>query len=361
MQSVFRLTEECYVNCEGLCCRPLISLVEDMERTGRMIKKLALTVIAGIGILAFVMTYVTPWPSVLIIRAIFDAGAEKAATALAPKVPQDVVFETGFSYDQADPDAKFDIYRGATARSDGPTVVWFHGGGFVSGRREDIANYLKILAGRGLTVVNVDYTIAPEAHYPTPIRQAHKALAYLSANAAKHRLNASKFVLAGDSAGAQIAAQTAAISANPAYAKAVGIAPGASIEQLAGTLLHCGVYDVRNLGKGGGVIGWFVRSTVWAYSGERNPAADGPFATMSVITNLNAAFPPTFISAGNADPLGPQSVALAAALREQNSKLTELFFPPTYQPPLAHEYQFDLDTEAGKLALDKSVSWLNSL
>jgi acetyl esterase/lipase len=326
-----------------------------------MLKKLILIVVAGIAMLAFVMTYVTPWPSVLIIRSIFDAGAEKAATALAPRVPKDIVVEVGLSYDPADPDAYFDIYRGTNARGDGPVIVWFHGGGFVSGRREDIANYLKILAGRGFTVVNVDYTIAPEANYPTPIRQAHKALAYLTANADKHKINADKLVLAGDSAGAQIAAQTAATTANPAYAQAVGIAPGVAIGQLAGTLLHCGVYDVSNIGKGGGIIGWFVKSTVWAYSGQRTPAPDGHFSTMSVISNLNTSFPPAFISAGNADPLGSQSVALATALREQGSNLTELFYPPDYQPPLAHEYQFDLSTEAGELALERSVAWLNSL
>jgi acetyl esterase/lipase len=326
-----------------------------------MLKRFILGIAAGIIVLALVMTYVTPWPIVLIIRAIFDAGAERASAALAPKVPQDIAVETGLSYDPADKDAHFDIYRGADARGDGPTIVWFHGGGFVSGRREDIANYLKILAGRGFTVVNVDYTIAPEAKYPTPIRQAHKALAYLTANAARHKINAARLVLAGDSAGAQIAAQTAATIASPAYAQAVGVVPGAGLEQLAGTLLYCGVYDIRSIGKGGGIIGWFVGSTLWAYSGERTPPEQGPFSTMSVIPNLNSAFPPAFISAGNADPLGPQSVAMAEALRQQGTKLTELFFPADHQPPLAHEYQFDLDTAAGELALDRSVAWLNSL
>ncbi|MCJ8156860.1 alpha/beta hydrolase fold domain-containing protein [Sphingomonas sp. LaA6.9] len=41
--------------------------------------------------------------------------------------------------------------------------MWVHGGGFVSERRGDLTNYLKVLAGKGFTVVNVDYTIAPEA------------------------------------------------------------------------------------------------------------------------------------------------------------------------------------------------------
>ena len=35
-----------------------------------------------------------------------------------------------------------------------------------------------------------------------------------------------------------------------------------------------------------------------------------------------------------------------------------LFFPESYTPPLRHEYQFDLDSDAGRLALDRSLEFL---
>lgn len=130
-------------------------------------KKFAIGAVLLLATGALVATYVTPWPSVLIIRSVFEPGAAKAAAALASKVPADVLVRDGLSYDPADPDALFDIYRCPTAGTDRPTIVWFHGGGFVSGRRGDVANYLKILAGQGFTVVNVGHTIAPEATYPT--------------------------------------------------------------------------------------------------------------------------------------------------------------------------------------------------
>ena len=314
-----------------------------------------------LGVLALVTIYVTPWPSVLVIRAIFDKGAETASTALADKVPADIKVEEGLSYDQADKDALFDIYRPAKSTSAGPTIVWVHGGGFVSGRRSDVANYLKILAGRGFTVINIDYTIAPEASYPTPIVQANKALAYLAANAGKLGIDANRFVLAGDSAGAQIAAQTATVSTNPAYAAKVGIRPGVKPNQLAGALLYCGVYDVTQMGQGGGILGWFVTATSWAYSGERDWRDRKGFEHMSVAPNVTSAFPPAFISAGNADPLAPQSKAMASALKGQGVAVVEIFYPADYQPPLGHEYQFDLNLEAGRTVLDRSVEWLDSL
>lgn len=327
----------------------------------RTLIALALLVALLFGALVIVTAYLTPWPSVLLIRTIFDRGAEQTSAALAPKVPNDIEVETGLTYDASDPDARFDIYRGNPVAPARPTIVWFHGGGFVSGRRSDVANYLKILAGRGFTVVNVDYTIAPEAAYPTPIRQANKALAYLTTHADRLRINADKIVLAGDSAGSQIAAQTAAMLTSPDYARILGMAPGVASRQVAGALLHCGVYDVTKLGQDGGILGWFIKSTKWAYSGKRDWRDAKGFETMSFLPYLTPAFPATFISVGNADPLAPQSEAMAKALATQGVAVTELFYPSDYQPPLGHEYQFNLDTEAGRQALDRSVAWLGSL
>ena len=183
--------------------------------------------------LVFVSFAVSPWPSIILVRAVFDRGAAEASRKLEPHLPASVTTTT-HNYDPADPRAVLDIHR-TVGSGNAPTVVWVHGGGFVSGRRGDITNYAKVLAGHGFTVVNVDYTIAPEAHYPEPVRQVNQALAYLSREGAKLGVNPARMVLAGDSAGAQIAAQSAAVITNPEYAKLVGVRPGATPQQLAGT------------------------------------------------------------------------------------------------------------------------------
>src|SRR5690606_23112788 len=69
-------------------------------------------------------------------------------------------------------------------------------------------------------------------------------------------------------------------------------------------------------------------------------------------------FPPTFISAGNADPLLPQSQALAERLTALGVAVDRLFFPANYEPELPHEYQFDLETPASRLALARSLEFL---
>jgi hypothetical protein len=52
---------------------------------------------------------------------------------------------------------------------------------------------------------------------------------------------------------------------------------------------------------------------------------------------------------------------MADALEAKGVNVERLFFPKDYQPPLGHEYQFDLDSDAGKLALTRTVAWLNRL
>lgn len=136
----------------------------------------------------------------------------------------------------------------------------------MSGRRQDVAHYLKILAARGFVVANVDYSIAPGATWPTPTRQVNAALSYLQAHADALNIDADRIVLAGDSAGAQIAAELANAITSPDHARRIGITPALAPRQLAGTLLFCGPYDA-------GLVQWdspfagFMRTVLWSYMG----------------------------------------------------------------------------------------------
>lgn len=328
-------------------------------------KKFILRTLAVLAVLAAVGTIasqVSPWPSALLIRFAFDRGGDAAAAALEKHVPDGVADQLNLQYDPTDSDALLDVFYPTDI--DGTdrallTVVWVHGGGWISGSKDQIASYARILAGKGFTVVGVDYSIAPGSKYPTPLRQVNAALKYLQANAAKLHVDPQRFVLAGDSAGAHIAAQMANIVSAPAYAQAIGIAPSIERPQLLAVLLHCGPYKIR---EGEGIeLGDFSRVLLWSYSGRKDFNDEPSFATASVIDYVTADFPPVFISAGNADPLLPHSLAMSAALTKLGVRVDSLFYAADYQPPLPHEYQFNLDTEAGRLALERSVAFLNGL
>ena len=88
---------------------------------------------------------------------------------------------------------------------------------------------------------------------------------------------------------------------------------------------------------------------------------DERFRLISVTHYVTNAFPPVFISCGNGDPLTPQAEALARKLKNLGVKVDSLFFPTDYNPPLPHEYQFNLDTPAGQKALDRMLSFVSAI
>lgn len=315
----------------------------------------ALLVLALAGLAAFKLS---PWPSVLAIRYVFHEGGERASAALQKYVPHGVVSTIGLHYDPADPDAYLDIHRPQTiAATDRlPTIVWVHGGGFVAGSKGEIANYARILAARGYVVAAVDYSLAPGATYPRPVRQINRALQYLQENAHSLHIDTQRIVLAGDSAGAQIAAQVANLIASSSYAQALAITPALARGQLRGTVLFCGPFDAELVDRKH--LSWFVSTVLWSYSGRRDFWNEPGFEKFSVATNVTADFPPSFISVGNADPLREHSYRMAEALEKKGVRVERLFFPVDHQPPLPHEYQFDLDSPEGQQALRRVDAFL---
>ncbi len=263
-------------------------------------------------------------------------------------------------YDDRDDDGKLDVFYPASVENTDrtlPTIVWVHGGGWVSGAKGQVANYARILAGRGYTVVSVDYSLAPRARHPQPARQVNAALGWLTANARRLHVDAAHLFLAGDSGGAQIAAEVANLESDATYAQALGIVPAIRREQLAGVLLYCGAYDMAGV-RLDGPMGDFLRTALWSYSGSRDFMHDKPFALGFVVDHVASAFPPAFISAGNGDPLKPQSARLAEVLKARGVVVEVLFFPDDHQPVLPHEYQFNLDTDAGRQALERSLAFV---
>ena len=226
------------------------------------------TIGAVVGVGAIVAALRSPWPSALVIRAAFTRGGRATDARLLERAPSTVTRTRDIGYTPGDPYALLDFYRPAAATVNLPTVVWVHGGGFVAGSKDELIGYLTILAAEGYAVVGLDYTRAPEATYPTPVRQVMAALGHLAAHAEEYCIDTSRMVLAGDSAGAQIVAQTTNILVNPAYAQAVGITP--TVDSVVGTILFCGAYDLALTHSSSRLGGWFVTTVLNAYLGTRN-------------------------------------------------------------------------------------------
>lgn len=317
-------------------------------------------VIAALAIVLAVSIKLSPWPSVWAIRFVFERGGAAANDALASYAPSGIQVMEGLRYADNDPDAVFDLYRPqAGADVDLPVVVWIHGGGFVAGSRAEIANYARLLAGDGFAVAVVDYPLAPEVQYPVPVQRLAQALRHLSQHAHDLHLDRERLVLGGDSAGAQLAAQLAALASSPDYAQATGLSAGIEPAQLRGVVLFCGPHDARLMSDQAS-RSWFLRTVMWAYLGSPAPPAD-KMTAFSVVPHITPAFPPAFVTVGNGDPLAPQSYALADTLRENGVAVTTLFFPASHRPALGHEYQFDLSRSEAREALEQTRRFLRNV
>lgn len=299
-----------------------------------------------------------PEPGVWVIRQVFDRGDAELSAASAAQVPPGVIARTDLRYGPG-PDERFDMFLPPAGTPRKPLlIVWVHGGGFVAGDKYSVANWLKVLAGRGYPVVSVEYTRGASRAYPLPVRQANAALAHIRANAASLGLDLSAIALGGDSAGAHIASQLALSLTNPVYARALGVNPAVPPEALSAMLLTSGIYDMPDL-SGGGVIGAFLRAAFHGYTGETDPAKVKGIELFSIPDNADASFPPSFITGGNADPLTSQGKALAARLSTLGVETDTLFFPENHQPPLSHEYQLRLNTPEGRRAFERMVAFLD--
>ncbi len=318
---------------------------------------LVVVVVAGV-----IFWNVSPWPGVWLLRSAPDPAGLENAEAARQYVPDDIHANLDVVYDRTSADGRLDVFRPDDAGPALPTVFWVHGGAFIAGEKEPIRDYLRVLASHGFTVVNVEYTHAPEAIYPGPVVQVNQAIAHVIENAVDFHVDPERIVLAGDSAGAHIAAQTAMAIAQPGYADAAGLPAAVAPGQLAGTVLFSGPYDPTTVDYHNDQFGFFMRTVMWAYSGTKEFLHDEEFLYTSLPQHVDREYPPTFVSTGPADPLLAQNEEWAAALKEAGVDVTPLFFDTATTPEtVGHEYQLSLHTPQAKQAMVDQVAFLRNV
>lgn len=305
---------------------------------------------------AYAFAQLSPWPMVLMRRLKEDRNAARMNESLGPSVPPGVVGKRNLQYDVNDNSALLDVFFPSEVEKTDrvlPTVVWTHGGSWVTGSKDYIANYLKILASKGFVVVGVNYGLAPTKLYPSPVKELNAALEFLQRNGHELHVDALRLFLAGDSAGAQIAAQLANVITSPSYARDVGVTPSIQGSQLKGVVFHSGAYEAK-------LASYRRNGVLWAYFGTKDFATDPRLSQFSVARHVTPNFPPMFISAGNEDALAPQSYLFADNVANKGVYVDRLFFSQNYMPKVWHQFQFFLDTKAARIALERSVEFMNA-
>jgi acetyl esterase len=102
------------------------------------------------------------------------------------------------------------MYVHGDAREARPGLVFFHGGGFVIGSLDSHDGVCRTLAREAeVTVISVDYRLAPENRFPAAVEDAVATTRAVLANAPSFGLDPLAVAVGGDSAGASLAAVVA--------------------------------------------------------------------------------------------------------------------------------------------------------
>ena len=307
-------------------------------------------------ITALALTVFTPFPVSYLARFLFRNGvavppADYGEIRLKTEVFKDIAYPSEYSGNTAD------VYLPKDGAAPYPVVLWVHGGGFVGGDKKDVEVYATALAAEGYAVVCMNYGLAPEEKYPVPVIQTGEAYLWIESAAEEYGFDTDRVVLAGDSAGAHVAAQFAALQSNGGYAGELGQRPLVQNGKIKAVLLFCGPFYVSEIAATGSAAFDFLLGRVaWAYFGTPNWAETfGREATLA--NHVTDGFPPAFISDGNTGSFEKQGRAFAEDLR-RNGVEVETYFPPSDFEVTGHEYQFIMNTPAGMESFRRTLDFL---
>jgi acetyl esterase len=185
-----------------------------------------------------------------------------------------------------------------------PVTVFIHGGGWMAG---SLATHRKLgmqFAEQGYLTINVDYRLGPEHPFPAGFDDCVFAAKWTAENARRWNGDSSRMTIAGDSAGANLAAATlVALSGDPRAPKF-----------RAGALIY-GVFDFaaaieRSPNRAA------IEGMARGYLGAQYPAALNDPRVSPLKAIKRGTLPPCFVICGTADALLPESRSFAAALKE---------------------------------------------
>ncbi|HEX4293398.1 MAG TPA: alpha/beta hydrolase [Rhizomicrobium sp.] len=191
-----------------------------------------------------------------------------------------------------------------------PTLIYFHGGGFVIGDLETHDGLCRQFANEGgFAVIAVDYRRAPEHKFPAALDDAIAAVEWVETHASELGVDANRIAVGGDSAGGALAAAVAQ------HAKAEG-APKIAFQMLLFPVTQIGgeTSSLREF-----AVGYFLdKATLdWFY---KQYVPEGQDKSDPRVSPLNAVdfkgLPPAYVMLGGFDPLHDEGMQYAKKLRD---------------------------------------------
>jgi len=201
-----------------------------------------------------------------------------------------------------------------------PVLVYFHGGGWVIGDLEthDVL-CRQLTAEAGVSVIAVDYRLAPEHKFPAAADDAWAATRWIAAHAAELGVDADRLAVGGDSAGGNLAAVVALLAreaGGPRIALQILLYPVTDL--VSESQSYADLADGYMLTRDS--MRWFRA----LYLAKEQDAADwrvSPLRAPSL-----AGLPPALVVTAGYDPLRDEGEAYARRLREAGVSVDAVSF-----------------------------------
>jgi acetyl esterase/lipase len=205
-----------------------------------------------------------------------------------------------------DPRQKLDVYLPEKAIGPAPVVLFFYGGGWNKGSKDQYRFVGQAFAEKGYVTVVADYRIFPQVRFPAFLDDGAHALAWVHAHIGEYGGDGENVFLAGHSAGGYIAVM---LSVNDRYITAAG----GRRDWIRGTVGLAGPYDFLPFNED------IYRDI---FSTEKDTLTQP-------ITYAGRGAPPMLLLTGDADDeVRPKnSINLAAKLRANGDKVTLKTYP----------------------------------
>lgn len=208
---------------------------------------------------------------------------------------------------------RLDVYEATGRTGPGPTFVLFHGGGWVTGSKENVSLHVLPWMEEGWTVVNVEYRLAREALAPAAAWDARRAVSWVLEHAKEHGVAPTQLVVGGLSSGGTLALLSGMGAPLPAEQGGPGESGPAPAAPPARALVNWfGITDVADV-----LQGERPRAYARRWIGDR-PDAMALASALSPRRWVAAETPPVISVHGDGDPTVPfhHAVWLHEALDE---------------------------------------------
>jgi acetyl esterase len=242
------------------------------------------------------------------------------------------------------------VYRPRTDRPL-PTMVYFHGGGWVWASVDTHDRLVREYCTAGeVAAVSVDYALSPEAKFPQALEECAAALRWIAAHGGDWGLDTSRLLLGGDSAGGNLALATALLARDTG---------GPPLRGILATYPVCDAgFDTPSYREfGGGDYGLSRDRMAFYWSVYVPHAADRLHPLAAPLRADLRNLPPVLVQLAELDVLRSEGELLVARLREAGIKVeTEIF------AGVVHGFLRATDT-VGKArdAVAKAGAWLRAL